>query len=190
MSRIEELIPAPLESDWTKEQRNAVQEIASGPRGALIGPFKPMLHSPILMERLQKTGEFIRWHSEMPDKIREMVILMVARHWNQEFEWSFHKPIASSCGLASEVIVAIGNHEKPLDLGIEEMVVWNLINEVLNDGTASDTTVRNALEVFGPRNVVEYVATVGYYSTLAFIMNVAGTESDTGDRLPPRKDSQ
>ena len=189
MSSLEERIPAPAESDWTQEQRDAVQEIASGPRGALIGPFKPMLHSPILMERLQKTGEFIRWHSEMPDKIREMVILMVARHWNQEFEWSFHKPIASSYGLASEIFNSIGNHEKPVNLNTEEMVVWNLIDEVLNDGTASDATVRNALEVVGPRNVVEYVATVGYYSTLAFIMNVAGTETDTGDPLPPRKDS-
>lgn len=186
-----ELIPAPDQSGWTEEQRQAVQEIAAGPRGALIGPFGPLLHSPGLMERLQKAGEYIRWYSDMPDRLREMVILMAARRWDQGFEWIYHRPIAESCGLSTETIDALGRGEQPHDLDPDALAVWRLADEVLHTGTAREETVLAALGAVGPRDVIEYVVTAGYYSTLAFVMNVART-SDSGDPvaagLPPRKE--
>src|SRR5271170_4282871 len=43
----------------TDAQKKVVAAIVSGPRGALVGPFIPLLRSPDLMDRLQKTGEYI-----------------------------------------------------------------------------------------------------------------------------------
>lgn len=185
-----ELIPAPVESDWTNEQRLAFQEISAGPRGALIGPFAPLLHSPGLMGPLQKTGEYIRWHSHVPERLREMVILMVARRWDQGFEWAYHQPIAESCGLSEAVIDAIAEEREPDDLDETALCVWELTQEVLAQGTASDTTIRRALDLVGAQDVVEYVATIGYYSTLAFVMNVSRTAVCPGPVMPTRGGSR
>lgn len=181
-----ELISAPSEAQWTQEQRLAVLEISAGPRGALIGPFAPLLHSPGLLGPLQKTGEYIRWHSRIPERLREMVILMAARRWDQEFEWAYHEPIAQSCGLSEATIQALGQDRMPEDLDETARCIWALASELLTNGTASEDTVRRALDLVGAQDVIEYVATIGYYSTLAFIMNVSRTSVHDGPPLPPR----
>lgn len=186
----EELIPAPADVDWTDEQRRAVQEVAAGPRGALIGPFGPLLHSPGLMDRLQKTGEYIRWYSPVPERMREMVILMVARRWDQGFEWTFHRPIAESCGLSAATIDAIGAGLMPPDLDETSACVWRIADEVLATGTASESVVSQALDAVGTQAVIEYVATIGYYSTLAFVMNVSRTRVPEGPAIPERRATQ
>jgi 4-carboxymuconolactone decarboxylase len=37
--------------------RAAAGAIINGPRRAIFGPFVPLLHTPVLMERIGKTGE-------------------------------------------------------------------------------------------------------------------------------------
>jgi 4-carboxymuconolactone decarboxylase len=188
MSPDSELISAPEESQWTDEQRLAFLEISAGPRGALIGPFAPLLHSPGLLGPLQRTGEYIRWHSHIPERLREMVILMVARHWDQGFEWAYHHPIAESCGLQSGTIQALGEGRMPDNLDATTQCVWDLTTDVLAKGTASESIVTRALALVGAQDVVEYVATIGYYSTLAFVMNVSRTSVPEGPELQQRQD--
>jgi hypothetical protein len=50
--------------------------------------------------------------------------------------------------------------------------------------------VRAALDIVGEQDVIEYVATIGYYSTLAFVMNVARTSVPDGPALPSRAEGR
>ncbi|MGA2459433.1 MAG: hypothetical protein ABSF85_17840, partial [Terriglobales bacterium] len=51
----------PIPADkMTDVQKKVAAELIAGPRGALVGPFIPLLRSPDLMSRLQKVGEYIR----------------------------------------------------------------------------------------------------------------------------------
>ena len=54
--------PIPLE-DMSAAQRAAAQEIIDGPRGAVVGPFVPLLRSPELMGLAQRMGEYLRYRS-------------------------------------------------------------------------------------------------------------------------------
>ncbi len=54
--------PIPAER-LTPGQRAVSDELVSGPRGALAGPFVPLLRSPGLMARVQKVGEYLRFES-------------------------------------------------------------------------------------------------------------------------------
>ena len=45
----------------TDAQKKAADELVAGPRGALAGPFGPLLRSPEFMSRLQETGEYLRF---------------------------------------------------------------------------------------------------------------------------------
>jgi len=85
----------PLSPDaLTDAQRLAADAIVNGPRGALYGPFVPLLRSPELMECAQRMGEYLRYRSALGHRLSELVILLVAREWDQQVEWAIHAPIA------------------------------------------------------------------------------------------------
>ena len=83
----------PLPADrMTAAQRKAAEEMIAGPRKGVKGPFVPLLRSPELMDRLQKVGEYLRFNSVLEKRIAEFVMLVVSRHWTQQFEWAVHVP--------------------------------------------------------------------------------------------------
>ena len=76
-------------------QRAAAQEIIDGPRGAVYGPFVPLLRSPELMLHAQRMGEYLRYRSAIGVRLSELAILVTARQWDQAVEWAIHAPIAA-----------------------------------------------------------------------------------------------
>lgn len=180
-----ERLPPLAESAMTAEQRTAVERISAGPRGNLVGPFVPLLRSPELMTRLQLVGEFIRFDSDLDDDLVELVILIVARHWDQQFEWGFHQPIALEKGLPEEVIDAVGAGRRPESGRAEVGIVWDLVTSLVTTKQVSDPVYAAAVEALGEQGVVEVVGTAGYYTTLAMTMNLACTPAPEGAPLLP-----
>jgi 4-carboxymuconolactone decarboxylase len=177
-------LPMPPPDQLTPAQRRAVEEISAGPRGAIMGPFVPLLRSPELMTRLQKTGEYLRFHKTLPPRLFEMCVLFVARRWNQQFEWSFHYPIALAAGLEPAIIEAIGLDRRPEGMDAATAATWDLLDELHRTKAVSDEVYARALEALGDRGVVELVAAAGYYTTLAMVMNTARTPAPAEPALP------
>ena len=96
--------PIPKEK-MTDAQKKAADELAAGPRGAgaLGGPFVPLLRSPEFMNRLQKTGEYVRFQNSIGQKLTEFVILLTARQWTQQYEFDAHQPLALKAGVKQEL---------------------------------------------------------------------------------------
>lgn len=164
----------PLPESLTVDQQSAVDAITAGPRGALFGPFVPLLRSPALMTRLQEVGAYLRFGSEVPLHLRELVILVVARDWDQDFEWGYHAPLARQAGLDDAVVEALARGDDvtgPDDV----QAVWRLVRELLDTRAVCDAVFERAREVVGDAGVVDLVAVAGYYSTLAMTMNAART---------------
>ena len=166
--------PIPAEQ-MTPEQRAAVAEITSGPRGALIGPFIPSLRSPEFMRRLQRLGEYLRYDNAIGHRLTEFTILLTAAAWRQDFEWYVHAPLARLTGLSEETMTAIAERRRPAAMSAEEAIVYDVFDELHRQKTVTDATYTRALEAFGEQAVVDLIGAIGYYSTLAMIMNVAGT---------------
>ena len=167
-------------AQMTPDQQSVAAELASGRRGALYGPFVPALRSPEFTRRLQKVGEYLRYEAALPPRLREMTILLVARTWTQDFEWDVHAPIAAQEGLAREVIAAIAEGRRPAAAGGEETLVYDFFMELQRTHAVSDVTYGAALAAFGEAGVIDLVGLIGYYSTLAMIMNVARTPLPDG----------
>jgi 4-carboxymuconolactone decarboxylase len=177
-------LPLPAEDQLTEQQRAAAAEISSGPRGAVIGPFAPLLRSPELMTRVQKVGEHLRWSGTLDRRLFEMAILVVSRWWDQQFEWSYHHPLALQAGLDPAVADAIAEDRRPDGLDETAAAVWELLDELLRTRQVSDPVYDRALGLLGDAGVVELVVTAGYYTTLAMVMNVARTPVPGGPLLP------
>ena len=105
MSR-DRMPPIP-EDRMTPEQRAAMVELTSGPRGKIGGPFVPLVRSPELMSRLQKVGEYLRFHNTVGLRNSEFAVLVVARHWSQPVEWAIHRPIAEREGVLPATFVLL-----------------------------------------------------------------------------------
>jgi 4-carboxymuconolactone decarboxylase len=175
----------PIPTDkMTDGQKKAAEEVVAGPRGALVGPFIPLLRSPEFMSRLQKTGAYLRFNSSLPPKISEFVILLTSRQWTQQFEWDAHLPLALKAGVQPEVSAAIGEGRRPMGMDADEELAYDVCTELYQNQSVSDATYERAVKKFGEQGVIDMVGLRGYYSMLAMIMNVARTP------LPPGKTPQ
>lgn len=177
----------PLPSELTADQRYAMAKVAAGPRGGLIAPFVPLLRAPELMTRLQLVGEYLRFGAGLPKHLTELVILLVARRWDQDYEWGHHVPLARAAGLGEDIIAAV--RDEGAVTGPDDVrVVWRFVDDLENDRGVSDPAFEAALAAVGDDGVVEVIATVGYYTTLAMTMNAARTPvPDDYERLPRRE---
>lgn len=175
----------PLPAELTVDQQLALDKVAAGPRGRLIEPFVPLLRAPELMTRLQLVGEYLRYGSGLPAHLTELVILIVARRWDQDYEWGHHVPLARAAGLDEHVIAEIRDGQSPISGPDDVLVVWQFVTELEEHHAVTDATFDAALRHVGDTGVVELIATVGYYTTLAMTMNAARTPvPDDYERLP------
>lgn len=181
----ERLGPIPLEA-MTPEQRAAAQAVIDGPRGALYGPFVPLLRSPELMSSAQRMGEYLRYRSAIGTRLSELAILLTARQWDQQVEWAIHAPIAAQEGIAPATIEAIARRRTPQGLAEDEQAVFDFCLELHTRKRVSDATWQRALALFGEHGVTDLVGLNGYYTLLAMVMNAAqsAAPASTADPLP------
>jgi 4-carboxymuconolactone decarboxylase len=177
--------PIPKEK-MSEAQKKSFEEVTSGPRagGGAEGPFVPLLRSPELMSRLQKTGEYLRFHNTIGPKLTEFVILLTARQWTQQYEYDVHQVNGAKAGIKQETIDAITVGRRPAGMEPDEEIVYDFCSELQHNQSVSDATYTRAVSKFGEQGVIDTTALVGYYTTLAMIMNVARSPLPEGKKAP------
>lgn len=180
MDRLSMLSP----DQMTPAQRAAAQAVIDGPRGAVYGPFVPLLRSPELMECAQRMGEYLRYRSALGTRLSELAILVTARAWDQQVEWAIHAPIAAQVGIAQTTIDAIAARRRPLAMNAEESAVHDFCIALHTHKRVPDVEYANALALFGEHGVIDLVGINGYYTFLAMVMNAAQTPAPSSPAAP------
>lgn len=178
-ARIRPLVPG----DLTSAQSALRAAITGGPRargpqhfalsaddGSLRGPFDLMLRSPAVGTAMQELGAAIRYRTELPDRMREFAILLVATRWDCAFEREAHEAIARAIGIDEAALAAIHAEEVSAFAGVEGMTGRVVV--ALLDGDLSDELWAEASDLLGIAAVFELTALVGYYSMLALQLRV------------------
>ena len=166
MSRIPELERYQLSPEQTK-----VYDAILASRGSLHGPFRVWLHSPELAQRAQQLGEHARFHTTLPPRIRELAILVTARFWDAQIEWSIHEPAGREAGIPRAVIEDIKRRRTPEFERRDEESVYNYTFELLRDHFVEDDVFSATAEHLGSRGVTELTIVIGYYSLVALSLN-------------------
>src|SRR5262245_33832126 len=167
---------------WNEAQKKAVAGLMASKRAPtdVTGPFIIMLRSPEFMDRTQRLGEFLRYDTTLSPRLSEMVILMTARGWTQQYEWNAHAPLALKGGLKQDVITAIAEGRRPAQMAEDEAVAYDLCAELDRTKSVSDTTYARAVKQFGEQGVVEILGLKGYYTMLAMLLNTSRTQVPGG----------
>ncbi len=188
MTMTEPRFPTLEASQMSPRQTEIFQKIAGGPRGGLRGPFVALIHHPDLADVVQQVGEHLRFKSTLPAALIELAILLVARHWTCQFEWLTHERIArANTELPDAVIRAIQVGSIPESMTDEQRVVHDFVVATIKSGSPSDPVYREAVGRFGREGVLDLIATCGYYTMLAMLLNTAQIPLPEGT-LPPLRE--
>jgi len=165
-------ISLPDTDGMTPEQRRVFDGIVTGRRGELVGPLRAALHNPELAERWSKLGETLRYCTRLPPRLSELAVLVTARVWNSELEWTIHRRAAEAAGLEADIIDAIRDGKAPRLIKEEDREVYRFAADMLSTGTVSDRVYEAVLARWDEAGTVELTALVGYYCMVALTLNV------------------
>jgi 4-carboxymuconolactone decarboxylase len=173
--------------EMTAEQRRIYDDIVASRGTWLNGPFAPMLHQPKLAEPAQQLGNFLRYHTSLPPRLTELAILVVARHWDCDFEWYQHAAIALKQGVEPAIVDAIRRDALPDKMSEHQSWVHAFTHQLLKTHRVADDLYAHCRDAFGVTGVVELTALIGYYTFIAFTLNAheVPMPAGVGPQLPP-----
>ncbi len=164
-------VPVFKPEEMTDEQKRVDQEIGSTRSGRAGGPFAIWLRDPALAEQASKFGNYLRNDTSLATPLQEIAILVTARPWTAQYEWSVHQRRALEAGVHEDVVEAIRDRRRPgFDDPVEEMV-YVVCSELYDTYALSDDTHDRAAELLGQQTLIELVAIAGFYSMIALTLN-------------------
>jgi 4-carboxymuconolactone decarboxylase len=176
----------PIPKDrWTDAQSRAAAEFARMRGQDVFGPFALMLRSPEVMLRAAAMGDYMRYKTSLPPALNELIILLTARHWSQQFEWYVHQPAALRAGLSERIVTAVAQGHRPDGMSTDEAIVHDFVTELLRQQKISDAVFARARDRFGEDGVIDIVGVAGYYAFLSMMMNTAQTAVPETSDVPP-----
>lgn len=91
-----------LESHYTDALRAQAESMKKERGLPTLGFYGQLMVYPELFQKVQELGTFLRFHSELSDRLRETAILVAAVELRSAFEWQTHQHTAASAGAALE----------------------------------------------------------------------------------------
>jgi len=165
----------PLTYEQMTPEQKKMTDIAVSQRGT-GGSFNINVRDPDGGRWLFDMGDRVRFHMSVPDKLKELTIIITARYWGAQFEWLAHRRAAVQAGLSEDKVKAIAEGRRPSGMSPDEEAVYNFITEWFKTRQASDATFAAVKNLAGERGVVDLIVSAGYYQIVSMLMNT--------DRLP------
>jgi alkylhydroperoxidase family enzyme len=133
-----------------------------------INLFRMLANAPAMIGPTLRLGEAILTRGELDPKLRELVILRVARRTDSEYEWVQHEGIARLIGLSDDEIARAADDRRP---------ELRLVDSVL-DGTPPEELVAEVAASLGRAQLLELILTAGYYAMLGGMMRAIRLDVD------------
>ncbi len=172
-----------------EKYRDAYDEVSESMGGTLgIGPTSVLINSPEMAQLATHLAEYLRKDSLLPQKTRELAMLIAARTMDCQFVWNAHAALGRRAGLSDALVDSLRDRKPlPASLPQDEAVAARYGLEICQDHRVSDGTFRDALDQLGVQALTEFTTYMGYYRILAMNANAFAIdlpESITEPLLP------
>ena len=182
--RYPELKPEQL----SPQQKAYVESLAKPPRNNTTAlknpPFKVYMRSPDLAGKLEAMSDYVRWGTGLEPRLTELAIMITARQWSSQWIWRGHYRAAVRGGLDPSVGADIAAGKRPEKMKEDETILYNYATEMYRDKAVSDATFAAAVKQFGEKGLIDLVATMGYYDTVAMTLITAKAVAPKEDDVP------
>jgi 4-carboxymuconolactone decarboxylase len=173
----------PALTELTPRQQEVSDKIAAK-RGATRGPFLIWLRSPELAERVDELGAYCRFQSTINERLRELSLLIAARHFDAQYSWNAHHQKAIEAGVSAESIKELASNEVPHFAHADEQLLYTLTTQILRDHFVDQQTFDAALAEWGEAGLVDVIGCLGNFSMLAMLLNTFQVDLKPGDEPP------
>lgn len=147
-----------------------VYERIAAKRGKVRGPYVPLMHHPALAERVADLGEYLRFDATLPGDMRELAILITARHVAQPFEWVMHAAVAKKEGLPDDIVERIRARGELSTLPERYVRAARVVQHVLARESVPQRLQDEMQQEVGVTGLVELVVLAGYYQAIAAVL--------------------
>jgi 4-carboxymuconolactone decarboxylase len=159
-----------LEKDQLKPEDLKFYDVIAESRGGVRGPYGVLLHSPDLAARVAHTGSYVRYNLDIPEALRETIIIATAREINSQYEFYAHARLARQAGVSEDTIQAIARGTAPQGLSGDEERLVRFVHELLRNHKISDATFDAVRDRFGMQKTLEITALIGHYLLVGQIL--------------------
>src|SRR5688500_1001542 len=161
--------------------RDIYDRIRRDRNASVVGfQFRAMLHSPQAAGHLTSMGAELRFKSAIPDDLKELAIIVLAREWNSDIEWTAHAALAAKAGVSPEIIEAIRTGKSDIAWSEPQRTVVSFVQQLSRDKNVSDETFAAAQKLLGTRGVVDLTLTCSYYTAINMAQMALKPEMEAG----------
>jgi 4-carboxymuconolactone decarboxylase len=172
----------------SSEQKAYIENLQKPPRNNTTAlrnpPFKVYMRSPALASKLEAVSDYVRWGTGQPPRLTELAIMITARQWSSQWIWRGHYRAAVKDGLDPSVGADIAAGKRPTKMKEDETILYNYATEMYRDKAVSDPTFAAAVKAFGEKGLIDLVATMGYYDTVAMTLITAKAVAPKEEDVP------
>jgi 4-carboxymuconolactone decarboxylase len=169
-----------LNKDQLKPEDLKYYDVIAESRGGVRGPYGVLLHSPDLAARVAHTGSYVRYNLDLPEALRETIIIATAREIKSQYEFSAHARLARQAGVSEDTIQAIAHGTAPQGLSGDEERLVRYVQELLRNHKIGDATFNAGRDCFGMQKTLEITALVGHYLLVGQILAAFEVELPAG----------
>lgn len=173
------LIPFADFDSAPEEVREAFEKL---PRKLNI--FRMWANAPSMFKPGLRLGGAILGKQKLDSRLRELVILLVAKLEGGEYEWVQHVPIGLGVGCRQDQIDALAKADLKSAFDAREQSLLKFSKEVIENVRASEETFKDAAKHFSAQEIVEIIFTCGFYMTMARLTETTRVEIDEPGGMP------
>ena len=159
-----------LTREQLKPEDQKFYDAIADSRGGVRGPYGVLMHSPDLAARIAHTGAYVRYNLDLPEALRETLIIAAAREIKSQYEFFAHARLARQAGLSEDTIQAIAHGTAPQGLAGDEAMLVRYVQELVRNHKISDGTFNAVRDRFGMQRTLEITALVGHYLLVGQIL--------------------
>lgn len=163
--------PPISDADWPETLSELQDSFATR-----LNVYRTMAHNPALLAAWAPLRQHVVVDNALGAELSEVAILRTGHRLGSSYEWSQHVHRARACGMSDS---RINKLRGPLEnMRSEDACIARAVDELFYEKRLSPHTQQALVDLVGTAGLFDVIATVGFYSTLGYILNSCDTPLD------------
>ena len=128
---------------------------------------KMMAHAENSARHFMRLGNSLLTQAKFDARLRELVILRIAKLCNSRYEWYQHEIIARQVGVSEQQIEALRLDQDPSLFNDQERAILRYTEEITTNVKASAKAFEELSQFLSHQELVELTLTIGFYNMVA-----------------------